>query len=152
MVSCQIHIWQDYVPFRVSFLGRTLFFSYSHMCQCLLGESISENVYILFALLCFIFFQQFESFRFYVHVLNLFPVDLFFFNKVRDIDLVSFFCIWILSIMCIICWRGCNFSSVCFWQVCPKLDVSDYVTSLLFFYSIPFSFQFFPIAMMLFPF
>lgn len=94
--------------------------------------------FVCFALLYFL--PEFESFRFYIQVLNLFPVDLFFFfNKVRDIDLVSFFCIWILSIMCIICWRGCNFSSVCFWQVCPKLDISDYATSLLLvflFYSV----------------
>jgi hypothetical protein len=43
-----------------------------------------------------------------------------FWNRVKDRDLVSVFYTWISSFPSSICWRGCLFSTVCFGLFCWK--------------------------------
>jgi hypothetical protein len=40
-----------------------------------------------------------------------------FLHRVRNEDLFSVFYVWISNFPNTICWRGCLFSSVCFWQL-----------------------------------
>jgi hypothetical protein len=52
--------------------------------------------------------------------------------RVKDIDLVSVFCMQISSFPSNICWRGCLFSIVCFGQLCQKSGGFISGSSILF--------------------